>query len=208
VEKFIALADVGIVGINVAKKVRTESLSRLMTGMSELLSGLFPEGNVNPIKEDAERREDWRIEFTHAGHNNETFIQEARSESSGTLSLLALLVPALAALESGRTFVVDELNNTLHTKLSEVLVQMFSDKRINTKGAQFIFSTHDTKLLNSNVFRRDEIWFAEKRSTGETVIYPLTDFSPRKQENIERSYLEGRYGAVPYFGDISAMFLP
>ena len=76
---------------------------------------------------------------------------------------------------------------------------MFNDKENNINNSQLIFNTHDTNLLDLNILRRDQIWFTEKNvDTGESTLYPLSDFSVRKQENIEKGYLLGRYGAVPF----------
>ena len=78
---------------------------------------------------------------------------------------------------------------------------MSHDKNINKNGAQLIFTTHETSILNQDVFRRDQIWFVEKDNSKQTNLFPLTDFSPRKgRENLEASYLDGRYGALPLIG--------
>ena len=79
------------------------------------------------------------------------------------------------------------------------LVKMFLDKNINTNNAQLIANTHDTNLLDLNIFRRDDIWFTERDyESGKTEMYPLSDFSPRTSENIEKAYLLGRFGAIPF----------
>jgi hypothetical protein len=95
---------------------------------------------------------------------------------------------------------VDELDSSLHPLLVRRLISMFHDPVLNSGGAQLIFSTHDTSLLDHRLFRRDQIWFTEKDGDQVTRLFPLTDFSPRKLEAWERGYLAGRYGAVPYFG--------
>ena len=105
----------------------------------------------------------------------------------------------LDTLNFGHVVVVDELDNSLHPALVAFLVGRFHDPEMNTKGAQLIFSTHDATILSQNRFRRDQIWFCERNSYQETQLYSLTDFKPRKDlENLERSYLSGRYGALPY----------
>ena len=75
-----------------------------------------------------------------------------------------------------------------------------TDPKLNPRGAQIIFTTHDTNILDRASLRRDQIWFTEKDAEGGTHLYPLTDFKPRKNENLERGYLQGRYGAVPFIG--------
>jgi AAA15 family ATPase/GTPase len=84
------------------------------------------------------------------------------------------------------------------------LVRIFNSPSENP-SAQLIFNTHDTNLLDLTVLRRDQVWFTEKDPTGATHLYPLTDFSPRKQENLARGYIQGRYGAVPFVGRFDAL---
>lgn len=129
---------------------------------------------------------------------------ELQEESEGTQRLYALIAPVLDCLRDGRVLVVDELDSSLHTLLVRRLITMFHTPTLNTLGAQLVFSTHDTSLLDRTLFRRDQIWFTEKDDQQATRLYPLTDFSPRKQEAWERGYLAGRYGAVPFFGHLPA----
>lgn len=124
---------------------------------------------------------------------------EFHEESDGTQRLYGLAAPVIDVLKRGRILVVDELDSSLHPLLVRRLISMFHDPSMNKAGAQLIFSTHDTSLLDHTLFRRDQIWFTEKDSDQATRIYPLTDFSPRKHEAWERGYLTGRYGAVPFF---------
>lgn len=126
---------------------------------------------------------------------------ELHDESEGTQRLYGLIAPVLDCLRDGRVLIVDELDSSLHTLLVRRLVTMFQTPELNPNGAQLIFSTHDTSLLDHTLFRRDQVWFTEKDADQATRLYPLTDFSPRKQEAWERGYLAGRYGAVPFFGD-------
>lgn len=126
---------------------------------------------------------------------------ELHDESEGTQRLYGLIAPVLDCLREGRVLVVDELDSSLHTLLVRRLITMFHTPELNPKGAQLIFSTHDTSLLDHTLFRRDQVWFTEKDADQATRLYPLTDFSPRKQEAWERGYLSGRYGAVPFFSD-------
>lgn len=126
---------------------------------------------------------------------------ELPDESLGTQRLFAMAGPVLDILQHGKTLVVDELDASLHPLLVRKLVGMFHDPAINTRGAQLIFTTHDTTLMSLELFRRDQIWFAEKNADQATVLFPLIEFSPRKTEALEKGYLAGRYGAVPFFTD-------
>ena len=122
-------------------------------------------------------------------------------ESMGTRNLLFLTGPVLDILDKGMVLVVDELDSSLHPLLVRRLVELFQNPMVNKKGAQLIFTTHDTSLLDPDLFRRDQIWFVEKDRDQASKLYPLSDFSPRKNEALERGYLMGRYGALPFLGD-------
>ena len=92
-----------------------------------------------------------------------------------------------------------ELDTSLHTLLVRELVRLFHRPDINTGGAQLILTTHDTSLLDApGLFRRDQVWFVEKGSDQASALVSLSDFSPRKNEALERGYLMGRYGGVPF----------
>ncbi|MFI7145662.1 ATP/GTP-binding protein [Nonomuraea sp. NPDC050022] len=133
-------------------------------------------------------------------------------ESAGTRVWLSLLGHSLAAITSGGVLVADEIDSHLHPLLSSTLIRIFKDPVINRMGAQLVFASHDTTLLGSmleeEVIDRDEVWFTEKDSSGATSLYSLAEFHPRRDENIERGYLQGRYGAVPYinFDSIREVF--
>ena len=126
-------------------------------------------------------------------------------ESDGTQKMFALAAPWLDTLANGHVIVFDELHDNLHPALVRFLVDRFHDPEANSKGAQLVFTTHDTSILSQDVFRRDQVWFCERNSRHETRVFPLTDFRPRRGiENLERSYLSGRYGALPYIRPATA----
>ena len=124
-------------------------------------------------------------------------------ESSGTRKFFALTGPILDVLENGYTLIVDELDSKLHPNLVCKIVSLFNSKELNKKNAQLIFNTHDTNLLSSGLFRRDQIWFTDKNKFGEAKLYSLGDFKSdevRKSELFEENYIKGKYGAVPFLG--------
>lgn len=138
--------------------------------------------------------------FQHASADG-TALFELDQESLGTQRFFAFAGPLIDILASGKLLVVDELDSSLHTLLVRRIVDMFHTPALNEKGAQLVFTTHDTSLLDAyGALRRDQIWFTEKQATQATRLYPLTDFSPRKGEALERGYLSGRYGALPLLG--------
>ncbi len=122
-------------------------------------------------------------------------------EFQGTQKLFSLAGPLLDIIDKGRILAIDELDSSLHPLLMRQILKAFQDPELNTKGAQIIFTTHDTSLLDGKVLRRDQIWFTEKLEDQSSVLIPLTEFSPRKGEAIERGYLSGRYGGVPILRD-------
>ena len=94
---------------------------------------------------------------------------------------------------------IDELDKSLHSFLVQYVVDLFHNSSINKNHAQLVFSTHDINLLSLDTFRRDQVYFVEKNAkNAQTSIYSLDEFSVRKSENVERGYLLGRYGAVPF----------
>ncbi|MDX6296083.1 MAG: hypothetical protein QOE54_5118 [Streptosporangiaceae bacterium] len=122
-------------------------------------------------------------------------------ESLGTHAWFAFLGPLLTALDEGAVLLVDELDSSLHPTLAAEVVRLFQDPGANPRGAQLIFTTHDATLLGSAVLDRplgrDQVWITAKKRSGETELYALTEAKPRREENLERGYLRGRYGGVP-----------
>ena len=124
-------------------------------------------------------------------------------ESNGTQAFFAYCPAIYRALKNGKTVVIDEIDNDLHPLLVRSLVDLFNDRATNPYGAQLIFNTHDVELLDLDLFRRDQIIFVERNNkTGESELYSLSDFSPRKNDKIRKGYLLGRYGAVPNIGGL------
>ncbi len=120
-------------------------------------------------------------------------------ESDGTRALFAFAGPWLDVTENERVLVVDELDTSLHPLLVQHLVKLLH--HTGTK-AQLIFTTHDTTLLSQKLLRRDQVWFMEKDEARATQLYPLSKFSPRENEAVERGYLNGRYGGIPFLKDL------
>ena len=120
-------------------------------------------------------------------------------ESHGTQKMFALAGPWLDSLRQGNVIVFDELHDNLHPELVRFLVMRFHDPTENRHGAQLIFTTHDTSILSRDVFRRDQIWLCGRDERLETSLVPLSDFrKSRNDEDLERAYLGGRFGALPY----------
>ena len=123
---------------------------------------------------------------------------ELADESDGTKHLMALAPAIEKTLSSGGILVVDEIEKEMHPLLVEYIVARYQSKNSNKTGAQIVFTTHNTELLNMEVLRRDQVYFVDKdKKTGASELYCITEFSPHPDENIRKGYLVGKYGATP-----------
>ncbi|MDK9720015.1 MAG: ATP-binding protein [Rhodospirillales bacterium] len=180
--EFLTAADISIADIEViTRKVRGQAVHfDLAAGKTEVRS---------------EEVEEHQLKFSHVTEQGNA-VFDLMDESNGTRNLLFLTGPVLDILSRGQTLVIDELDTSLHTLLVRELVQLFHRLGAN---AQLIFTTHDTSLLDApDLFRRDQVWFVEKDRDQASSLVSLSEFSPRKNEALERGYLMGRYGGVPF----------
>ena len=179
----IAAADIGISGIRaVQEKGLVQSVQfDLHTGKSEHRSE--PQDILVPM-------------FRHSVGKVSAEFGYA-DESQGTQKLFALAGPLLDILDKGRTLAIDELDRSLHPLLTQHVIRAFNDPELNRNGAQLIFTTHDTSLLSAHLLRRDQVWLTEKDAAQASSLIPLTTFSIRKGEALEKGYLSGRYGGLP-----------
>lgn len=132
-------------------------------------------------------------------HNKNNILFELSEESDGTVRILDLLEILLS--DEGKTYVVDELDRCLHPSLTYKFIETYL-KLAAKKNLQLIVTTHESRLLDFDLLRRDEIWFIDKRNTGESDIYSLEEYNTRFDQKIDKAYLEGRYGGVPVFNTI------
>ena len=123
-------------------------------------------------------------------------------ESAGTGKLLRLAGPWLDILDNRKVAFVDELEAKLHPQLTRRLVNLFNSPETNPRNVQLVFITHDTNLLTYGGLRRDQVWFCEKTPLGETDLYSLAEIKVRKGAKHEEQYISGKYGAIPYFGNV------
>ena len=132
-------------------------------------------------------------------HNKSKALFELSEESDGTVRILDLLEILLS--DEGKTYVIDELDRCLHPSLTYKFVDTFL-KLAAQKNIQLIVTTHESRLLDFDLLRRDEIWFIDKRKDGESDIYSLEEYNARFDQKIDKAYLEGRYGGVPIFSTV------
>ncbi len=139
-----------------------------------------------------------KISLGHRGSEGREYPLEWEDESSGTQKFFALAGPWLDILENGRIAGLDEIESSMHPLMVHALLRLVLSDTRNPKGAQLVFTTHNSLLLDTRLIRRDQVWFADKDDEGGTYLYPLTDYKPRKKESLVRGYIAGRYGAVPF----------
>lgn len=183
--EFLSAADISIADIEV--------ITRKVPGQAVHFD--LAAGKVEVSNKEVEEHQ---LRFSHVTEQGRA-VFDLMDESNGTRILLFLSGPVLDILQKGLTLVIDELDTSLHTLLVREIVRLFHRPEINTGGAQLIFTTHDTSLLDApNLFRRDQIWFVEKDRDQASELVSLSEFSPRKNEALERGYLMGRYGGIPF----------
>ena len=177
--------------------------------VKKLMLDMIQEMDLDIVDFRVEERENDRIEvFTkHVVDDYEAELN-LYDESSGTKKLFGLLPFIAKSLSVGTTLVIDELDAKIHPPLLKYIIMMFNDMEINRHGAQLIFTSHDLSTMNSEVFRRDEIWFVAKGNKENSKLYSLVEFkndkgeSVRKDAKFDKQYLEGKYGADPYLRKI------
>ncbi len=177
--------------------------------VKKLMLQMIQEMDLDIVDFRVEEKENDRIEvFTK--HIIDEYEAELNlfDESSGTKKLFGLLPFIAKSLLKGTTLVIDELDAKIHPVLLKYLIMTFSDMEKNKKGAQLIFTSHDLSTMNSEVFRRDEIWFVAKGNRQNSKLYSLVEFKNKKGESVrkdakfDKQYLEGKYGADPYLRKI------
>ena len=203
--QFLQQADTGVMAHRFDDLISDAGIDAksFMSDLRGILKKYAPEGREFPP--DFDETEIKKISLGHKATGRQPEYFDLRLESAGTLRLLVLLKPIFEALDQGSLVVIDELDASLHTYLSEKIVMLFNSKKTNPRGAQLIATTHDTNLLCADNVRRDQVWFVEKDSSGASTLYPLTDIRTRGTENLEKGYLQGRFGAVPFRGSINLL---
>jgi AAA15 family ATPase/GTPase len=197
-DKIISLvktADIGIEDIELEEEEVPDSILESMPISDALKNEIINEGGLTSIS----------LNTFHKKYNAEneeigTAIFELENEESkGTRKFFAMSAPILDTLRKGKILIIDELDASLHPILTRHLIKLFHNKNVNKLNAQLIFATHDTNLLKKSMFRRDQVWFVEKDKYGASSSYSLAQYkNVRKQEDFEKQYIEGKYGAIPY----------
>lgn len=176
----------------------------------------LPEALVKQMVTDFEGKTFIGVKTLHKKYNDKNEIEmleefDMRSqESSGTNKIFNISGPIFDVLSDGGVLIIDELDASLHPLLTLAVTKLFNSKEHNLKNAQLVFSTHDTNLLYYGNYRRDQVFFVEKDIYGASDLYSLADYSEngkkiRNDSSFEKDYIQGRYGAIPYIGDIKTL---
>ena len=186
---FLQAMDVNVSDIEVKEEAFDRKVLQEMFS-SEFLKKLEKDGGL--INEDKRLS----VKFKKSTQSGDVKSLSLDQESTGTQALFQIAGPLFDTLEKGYCLVIDEINTSLHPLVVQFLVKLFSNEEINVKRAQLIFTSHDVSILREGVLRRDQIWFIENDGVTADIV-PLSDYSPRKQEALEKWYLSGKYGGIP-----------
>jgi AAA15 family ATPase/GTPase len=198
--EFIKKLDLGILDIVRINTSVVFSLSDYTAKYGGSYSSLYPNSEIKTTvytfhpKYDAEGKQTSMELFDIEKH-----------ESEGTKKLFALAGILLDTLRTGKILLIDELDARLHPLITRELICLFNSNETNPHNAQLIFTTHDTNLLSSKTFRKDQIWFTEKDNKGATELYSLVEYKVGKNASFERDYIMGKYGAIPFIGNFKEL---
>lgn len=187
-------------------------LDRIMDGIRHKIEEKAEDGDISSINVtgrtdnsffnlEVKEGEEPKLTTIKLRHGKSVFDFDFEEESDGTKRLFDL-IDMLLKQEDDVVFVVDELDRSLHPKLTEKFIELFSERHSLDK-TQLIFTTHEDTLLTENLLRRDEIWFVERNKDNTSELYSLDKFKERYDKKLDKAYLEGRYGAVPVFKSFS-----
>lgn len=183
--KLLSHADIGISDVTIDRG-KIDDFKEFKSVPEKIQEGFIEEYKEKDFLE---------IKFTHK--NEDLNVQKQFDidlESRGTVNYFRLMGPMIDSTYNNYFIMIDELSSSLHPVLARDILKVYYSLR---SKSQVVLTTHDTTLIDSDLFRRDQIWFTEKNNNGASILYPLTDYKPRKDESLEKGYLAGRYGAIP-----------
>ncbi|MBF0099175.1 MAG: ATP-binding protein [Magnetococcales bacterium] len=193
VEGDIGIAEIKFEELPVSKEVSDNIIEQISGHIRDTSDTNLHVSNTIEVRQKV-------LRIGHRDINNNLVFFDPDLESKGTLALLRLAEAVFAVLDKGGTLWIDELSAHLHPILVDKIVSLFGSPETNPNQAQLICITHDTHLLTLPVIHRDQIWFTEKDTHGASRLFPLTDFHVRSRDNIQKDYLRGVYGGIPYLG--------
>ena len=190
------------------RNYRKEDLVKLVTGLD---LGIKDIQVIETPMPEYENEMSYEIKTTHwkydvEGNKVDTeYFDIEDEESAGTQKLYRLSGLLISILDDGEILIIDELDARLHPLITCAIVKLFNSTKTNPNNAQLIFTTHDTNLLSCHLFRKDQVWFTEKNRYGATDLYSLIEYKNLNDATLEQDYIAGRYGAVPFIGDLNRL---
>ncbi|AVH69680.1 AAA family ATPase [Nostoc sp. 'Lobaria pulmonaria (5183) cyanobiont'] len=190
------LQDASIYVFNELLKQALNIIQKFDTGVSRI-----------ELKKKSDAPADYNIYAVHKTNDGNEIQWLFDEESLGTQRLFYLAFRIVVSLNIGGLIIVDELGTNIHPNIVKSIIRIFQNLKTNPRNAQLILTSHDNTLQRNNLLRRDQIWFTQKRSDQSTELYPLTDFHVRNDLAIDKAYLDGRFGAVPFLPSEEEMIL-
>ena len=159
-------------------------------------------GGIGSLNQVISQRKIFDENGQEVGLVNFDFEEEA---SEGTKKMFNFTGVFVKLIKSGGTIIIDEFDARFHTSLTKAIIKLFNSEK--NKAAQLCFVTHDTNLLDNDLLRRDQIYFAEKNQRGETSVYSLNEIKGvRNDSSLEKDYIKGKYGAIPFIKNLNSIF--
>ncbi|NEO16056.1 MULTISPECIES: ATP-binding protein [unclassified Moorena] len=211
--KLIKGADIGISTLDIeqqtiddyVKKVPDEIQEDLKNNLNKIIKTI----DKNRINDNSSELESvitypQVLALYKMNDSDQTIAFELEDESDGTQRLFEMGGYWIDALDNGEILIIDELDRSLNSELSTYLIKEFNDKTANQNNAQLIVTTHDTTFLDREIFNQDQVWLMQKDSNNSTKLYSLLDFKIREDESLQKGYLKGRYGAIPFISGLDS----
>ncbi|WP_434685836.1 AAA family ATPase [Pseudanabaena minima] len=206
--EFIKKLDLGISGIEIEPD---------FSMVPQVLQDRLTEESLKVLGRKSVKTLHWK--YSQDGGKSPVFFDLDANESEGTRRLFALAGLLIDTLKQGKILFIDEFDSSIHPLITCAVINLFNSKDTNPKNAQIIFITHDTNLLSHKIFRRDQVWFAEKDEQGSTHLYSLAEYKipteedskedtfkkVRNDASFEDNYIHGKYGAIPFIGNLQSL---
>ncbi|MEH2282323.1 MAG: ATP-binding protein [Nostoc sp.] len=219
IESFLRWLKIRFIGINLGNEeyditpitslqstdssMLNEILEEVLTILQKFDTGL----SKIKIEKKYDDPNDYNLFAIHNTHEGGLVAWLFDEESLGTQRLFSLVFLIVVVMKIGGLIIVDELGTNIHPNIVRSIIRMFQNSKTNPRNAQLILTSHDNTLQRNNLLRRDQIWFTQKRPDQSTELYPLTDFHVRNDLAIDKAYLDGRFGAVPFLPSEEEMIL-
>ncbi|MEH2406812.1 AAA family ATPase [Nostoc sp.] len=197
----------GITPITLLQATDSSMLNEIIEEVLTILQKFDTGLSKIKIEKKSDDPNDYNIFAIHNTHKGGLVAWLFDEESLGTQRLFSLVFLIVVVMKIGGLIIVDELGTNIHPNIVRSIIRIFQYSKTNPRSAQLILTSHDNTLQRNNLLRRDQIWFTQKRSDQSTELYPLTDFHVRNDLAIDKAYLDGRFGAVPFLPSEEEMIL-